>query len=89
VGLLWAAEPATGTESPAMPQRRIEEVLSDHTNRLLAVPGVVGTARGLCDGRPCIKVYVVKKTPELLAQLPVALDGYTVAVEESGEFRAF
>ncbi len=72
-----------------MPHRTIEEALEAHTDRLMAIPGVVGTARGLCEGTPCIKVFVAKKTPELLRQIPAAIEGYPVAVEESGEFRAF
>lgn len=72
-----------------MPQRTIQEVLGELTGRLTSLPGVVGTAEGLCDGRPCIKVFVTEKTPELLRQIPAAVEGYPVAVEETGELRAF
>ncbi len=44
--------------------------------------------RGLCDGAPCIKVYVARKTPELLGQIPATIAGHPVAVEETGEFKA-
>ena len=70
-----------------MTVKPIEQVLREHTGRLMALPGVVGTAQGLCDDSPCIKVYVVKKTRELLAEIPASLDGYRVEVEESGEIR--
>ena len=53
----------------------------------MAVPGVVGTAIGICNGMPCIKVYVVKKTPELDRKIPDTLEGYPVMTEETGEFR--
>jgi hypothetical protein len=43
----------------------------------------------MCDGKPCIKVFVAKKTPELLKQVPAAADDYPITVEESGEFRPF
>ena len=43
-------------------------------------------ARGA--GRPCIKIYVAKKTPELLAQLPATIAGHPAAVEETGAFKA-
>lgn len=72
-----------------MPVRPLEEVLRNHTDSLMSVPGVVGTAEGLCDGRPCIKVFVAKKTPDLLKAIPVSVEGYPVAVEETGEFRPF
>ena len=67
----------------------IEEVLKDHTQELMSLPGVVGTGQSLCDGQPCIKVYVVNKTPELAKQIPKTLEGYPVVIEETGEIRAF
>jgi hypothetical protein len=70
-----------------MPQRRLKEVLGDLTDRLLSIPGVVGVAQGLCDGRPCIKVYVAKRTAASLKAIPASVEGYPVAVEETGEFR--
>ncbi len=39
-------------------------------------------------GRPCIKVYVARKTPELLRWIPATVAGHPVAVEETGEIRA-
>jgi hypothetical protein len=65
----------------------IEEVLKRHTDELMSLPGVVGTAIGLCEERPCIKVYVVEKTPELEERIPDTLEGHRVVMEESGEFR--
>ncbi len=96
VGLLWlvAAGMACGQQrvnqpkEKSMPEKTIETVLKEHTDSLMALPGVVGTAIGECAGKPCIKVYVEKKTPELLKQIPSAIDGYTVAVQETGEIRA-
>ncbi len=71
-----------------MAEKTIEAVILEHTGSLMALPGVVGTAIGECAGKPCIKVYVEKKTPELLNQIPSTIDGYTVAVQETGEIRA-
>ena len=69
--------------------RPLEEVLRIHTDRLLAMPGVVGVGEGRCDSQPCIKVFVARKTPDLLKAIPPSLDGYPVAVEETGELRPF
>jgi len=85
-GQSWAE---AGWDATAMRQRTIEEALEAHTGRLMAIPGVVGTAQGLCEGKPCIKVLVARKTPQLLKRIPATVDSYSVAVEESGEFRAF
>jgi hypothetical protein len=66
----------------------IREVLRKHTDEIMEVPGVVGIAEGRYRGKPCVRVFVVQRTPELLDRLPASLDGYPVRVEESGEFRA-
>ena len=71
-----------------MQEKTIQTVLKEHTDSLMTLPGVVGTGLGECSGKPCIKVFVVKKTPDLLKQIPSTLEGYTVEVQETGEFRA-
>jgi len=65
----------------------IERVLERHNGRLLSIPDVVGTAIGERDGRPCILVFVVKKTPELMKKIPSTLEGFAVVVEETGAIR--
>lgn len=79
--------PGSASEA-AMSDKTIEAVLSQHTASLMSLPGVVGTAQGECDGNPCIKVYVSKKTPALVRQIPSEIEGFPVAVEETGEIRA-
>ena len=54
----------------------------------MALPGVVGTAQGEQDGKPCIMVLVVELTDDLRAQIPNELDGYTIVISETGEIRA-
>ena len=58
----------------------VAQVLARHTERLMALPGVVGTAESTCGGRPCILVLVARKTPEL--------EGIPVEVRETGPIRA-
>src|SRR5439155_18398892 len=72
----------------AMPEQTIEAVLEQHTGSLMSLPGVVGTAICECEGKPCIKVFVIRKTRELTAKIPLALQGFSVAIEETGEIRA-
>ena len=72
----------------AMAAKTIEEVLKEHTPELMSLPGVVGTAQGLCNDQPCIKVFVIEKTPELDQEIPDVLEGYPVIIEETGEIRA-
>jgi hypothetical protein len=71
-----------------MGEQTIEDVLEKRTAELMSVPGVVGTAQGLCNDEPCIRVFVIKKTPEIDRDIPDMLEGFKVVVEESGEIRA-
>ena len=71
-----------------MPAKTIQEVLAEQTHQWMAIPGVVGTAIGESEGRPCIKVFVAEKTQELVAKIPGNLEGHPVVLEETGEFRA-
>ncbi len=71
-----------------MSAKTIEEVLKEHTEELMSVPGVVGIGQGLCNDKPCIKVFVIEKTPELEQEIPSSLEGYPVMIEETGEIRA-
>ena len=71
-----------------MSSGKIRDVLKRHTDELMAVPGVVGIAEGLSQGRPCIKVFVVDKNSEVVMQIPESIEGCLIQVEESNEFRA-
>lgn len=96
IGLISAGSAASGCSHRGaredegreqMPAKTIEEVLREHTEEWMAVPGVVGTGIGECEGRPCIRVMVVKKTPELLKKIPSRVEGFLVDVQETGMFR--
>lgn len=76
-----------GQEDPSMPNKSFEEILQEYTDSLMTMSGVVGTAQGLCDGEPCIRVFVIKKSDELMGQIPPMIEGYPVDVQETGEFR--
>ncbi len=71
-----------------VPDNNIEAVLQQHTPGLMSLPGVLGTAVGLCERKLCIKVLVVRKTAELRGRIPSTLEGFPVVIEETGEFRA-
>ena len=71
-----------------MPEKSIEVVLQAHTNRLMGIPGVVGTGQGEIDGERCISVFIVKASPDLLKKIPSKLEGYPVDVKETGKFKA-
>ena len=74
-----------GEEDAAVTARSIEEVLAAHTDSLMSLPGVVGTAIGMCDGgERCIKVLLADSSPEVKARIPTRLEGFRVVGEVSG-----
>jgi hypothetical protein len=71
-----------------MASQSIQQVLKKHTHKLMSIPGVVGTAQGLCDSQPCIKVLVIQQTPEIEEKIPETLEGYPVEIESTSEIKA-
>ena len=74
-------------EGTQVSKKTIEEVLKEHSSKLMSIPGVVGTAQSLCEGQPCIKVFVSKKTVQLEQKIPKTLEGYPVVIQETGKFK--
>lgn len=70
-----------------MPARTIEETLAAHVDALMAVPGVVGTGIGLCDGAPCIRVFFADSASAARAAVPRQLEGHPVRAEVTGPIR--
>ena len=69
-----------------MPDRQaVEDVLTEHGDRLLALTGVVGVGSGEREGAP---VIIVLAEREEIEDLPASIGGYDVVVEVTGEFRA-
>ena len=67
--------------------KTIDQVLAAHTDSLMAVPGVVGTALGLCDGVKCIKVLLADSTAIRQRLIPEQIEGYPVLAEVTGTIR--
>jgi hypothetical protein len=74
-------------EEASVSSRSIEEVLATHTDSLMSLPGVVGTAIGLCDGVPCIRVFLSDSGAVSRRKIPNRLDGYPVRVDVTGPLR--
>lgn len=98
-GLLWSACTERGPDLTAPDQepqgleifvatpegRQVLAAQMQHTEALMNLPGVVGTAVGLDDhGRPVVKVLA----KSALSNVPRVLDGVTVEVLVTGEFFA-
>ncbi len=70
------------------PTTYIEPVQEEHTDEWMAIPGVEGTAIGLSEGKPCIRIFTSLKPKELRDKIPLTVEGYPVIIEETGTFRA-
>ena len=77
------------SETSPTPRRDIKNVLADHDDRLLAMPGVVGVYVGLlADGKtPCLKVMLAKADAATERAIPKRIEGYAVVTEVTGELR--
>jgi hypothetical protein len=77
-----AAQPQVNAQAVA----RVMQVQDRHTARLMAIPGVVGTATGLNPaGQPVVKVFLAKAG---IRGIPAALEGVPVQAEVTGVFVA-
>lgn len=68
--------------------KTIQQVLSEKTGQWMTIEGVVGTAIGLCDDKPCIKVFTSSDPAPVQAKIPSMVEGYAVVIEQIGEVRA-
>jgi hypothetical protein len=72
-----------------MPDLSIADVLQRHSERLLAHPGVIGTAEGMWKGRPCVLVLVGPGTSATHTAIPTELEGIPLRIVETGTPEAF
>ncbi len=80
----------TASTSPTetiMPDSAIIAAQEELTQTVMALPGVTGTAVGLCDDTVCIKVYLARRDETLMEQIPETFQGFKVDVEVIGEIR--
>ena len=81
-------EPPAVREEPTMSEPTIADVMAAHVDEWIRIPGVTAVYQSETeDGRPCIKIGVVEKTPELMERLPSEVDGHLILIEETGEIR--
>lgn len=77
-----------GEDSPS-PTRDINAVLAQYSDRLLAIPAVVGVYVGMLeDGKtPCLKVMLSERKSPAEQPIPEMLEGYRVICDVTGELR--
>jgi len=72
----------------AVMPRSIEEVQQSHTDAWMTIPGVVGTAIGRSQSEPSILVLVADNPDRVRKQIPFAVEGYPVVIQQTGEFHS-
>ncbi len=71
-----------------MGTKTVQQVLEQHKDEWLSVPGVVGVAVGQAEGQPCIRVLTTEKPDRLADRIPHEVDGFRVVIEETGPIQA-
>ena len=71
-----------------MSGKTIEQVQRQHTDQWMAIRGVVGTAIGRHEDRPCILVLTASDADEIRQKIPPTVQGYPVIINYTGEIRA-
>jgi hypothetical protein len=71
-----------------MPNKSVEQVLQEYTNKWMVIPGVEGTAIGQKRGKPCITVFSSIEPNKLKDSIPSKIDGCRIVIEYTGTFRS-
>jgi hypothetical protein len=71
-----------------MAGKTIQQVQEEYTDEWMAIPGVVGTAIGQHEGKPCILILTASDTEQVRQRIPPTVEGYPVVVQYTGEIRA-
>ena len=77
------------SDQETKPTRDINAVLRDHDQELLAHPNVVGVYVGEIEKtkKPCLKVMLRREISNADPPIPLAIEGYPVITEVTGEIR--
>lgn len=79
--------PGEGTIREEIVPKTIKEVLEEKTDEWMAIPGVIGTAIGKYQDRPCIKIFIDQK--QFQGNIPEVVEGYPVIIEATGPIQAY
>jgi len=72
-----------------MSGKKIENVIKEHVDKLMALPGVVGVGEGRSQGKQCIVVFVQDGETDSVKAIPQSIEGYSIVINEGGTFHAF
>jgi hypothetical protein len=64
------------------------QIIAHQGDLIMSLDDVVGIGEGLCDGDPCVRVFLSRENSASIAQIEEILAGIPFAIEISGEFIA-
>ncbi|TDJ43296.1 MAG: hypothetical protein E2O50_05010 [Gammaproteobacteria bacterium] len=64
------------------------QIIATHSNLIMGLEDVVGIGESLCNGTPCIRIFLARHNETTLAQIKEDLPGIPFAIEISGNFTA-
>ena len=71
-----------------MSRRTIQQVQQEYTDAWMALPGVIGTAIGRHENRPCILILTETDNDRIRENIPQTVEGYPVVIQHAGNVRA-
>ena len=83
-----ALPPLNIGESAMVETDNLGQIITDKGELIMALEDVVGIGEGLCDGSPCIRVFLARENAVSIAKIKELLAGVPFAADISGEFLA-
>ncbi|ACN17379.1 hypothetical protein HRM2_43230 [Desulforapulum autotrophicum HRM2] len=68
--------------------QKIENIRGQFESTIMEIEGVVGVGTGLCNDKPCLKIYTSVPGQKLRDKLPRELGTIEVDIEYVGEIKA-
>jgi len=79
---------STAREADMAQSDDLGQIIATHSNLIMGLEDVVGMGESLCDGNPCIRIFLARHNETTLAQIKKDLAGIPFAIEISGNFTA-
>ena len=68
--------------------QKVENIRVQFESRIMGIEGVVGVGTGLCNDKPCLKIYTSVPTQQVRSKLPEEIIEIDVDFEYVGEIKA-
>jgi hypothetical protein len=79
---------STAREADMAHAEDLGQIIATHSDRIMGLEDVVGMGESLCDGTPCVRVFLARENAASLARIQEDLAGIPFAIEISGNFTA-